>query len=394
MNSPCVLFKFSKLRFGWKKVMSFEDYCSDDDKDASCKVLFEGKETDVYPVSFIGQRSVEIFKTSTHPLYLSCISNACVYGGTNVVTAGGYILYDLLKEGKYRITDGGLFLWRHCAFEKIRPIKFLGRYLTIRKSETIHVDEAISLLGNFSWNYYHFLYEIIQKFYLLEASGLPKNLPLLVDSIVKEVPQFREILTFFLKRRDFIYVDSLVACKLKRLYYPSFVNHIPPDFWNIKELKAEDVYFNREGLMFLRDKCLSYASDIENRYPHKFFISRKVSKNRQYNEEELIEIAQRYGYAVVHPEEMTAKEQFSMFSKADSIIAASGAALTNIICCKAGCKILVLTAVDWNLTIFSNIAGHVDAKMRYLCGTTNNPNDISTGFTINPNEFEKAIIEE
>jgi len=387
------LFELSKIRLGWKPVLSFEEYCADKGNDAMYKVLFESREIDVYPVTFVGQRKADTLKTIAHPQYMARVSNACVYGGTNVVTAGGYILYDMLRDSKYRVTDVGLFLWRHCANERVRPIKIFGRFLTVKESKTVPLDGAISLLGNYSWNYYHFMYEFVQKLYLVEAASLPSNLPLLVDSVVKEVPQFREILNAFFKGKDFVFVDRNVAYILKKLYYPSFVHQIPPNFWDIKQLKAEDVYFDKDGLSFLRDKCLEYASVVEKKYPHNFFISRKVSKNRQYNEDELIEIAQRYGYVVVHPEEMTVKEQFAMFSRAESIIAASGAALTNILCCKAGCKILVLTAVDWNLTIFSNIAGHVNADIRYLCGNTNNPDDIGSGFTINANEFENAVKE-
>jgi capsular polysaccharide biosynthesis protein len=132
-------------------------------------------------------------------------------------------------------------------------------------------------------------------------------------------------------------------------------------------------------------------SPLSTQTANKIFISRKVSQNRSYNEEELIKIACQHGYTVVYPEQFSVREQFALFSQVDSIIAASGAALSNIVCCKPGCKILVLTSSHWNLTVFSNIAGHLNLDMEYMCGKTDNPNDVQSGFVIDAGIFRKVL---
>jgi capsular polysaccharide biosynthesis protein len=88
---------------------------------------------------------------------------------------------------------------------------------------------------------------------------------------------------------------------------------------------------------------------------------------------------------------MTIREQFAMYSRVDSIIAASGAALSNIICCKPGCHILVLTSSRWNLTVFSSIAGLLGLDMKYMYGKINDPNNVQSGFVIDRSVFKNFI---
>lgn len=59
------------------------------------------------------------------------------------------------------------------------------------------------------------------------------------DLLVNRVPQFLEILGLFKGEREIIYIEEQELCKVSRLYYPSFVHQIPPNFWNIANIVSE-----------------------------------------------------------------------------------------------------------------------------------------------------------
>ena len=53
------------------------------------------------------------------------------------------------------------------------------------------------LSGNYSGNYYHFIYEFLTKFFIIDKLDLPKNIPIIVDEIVEHIPQYQELLKYF-----------------------------------------------------------------------------------------------------------------------------------------------------------------------------------------------------
>lgn len=389
--------KLPWLRIQWLKVKSFKVFCLNVGAD-TYKMIHPAKDIHVYPIHFIDEPLSPPVKCRMHEHYLSIIENARVIGRSNIVIAQNTILYDILALYNYRITDNGLIYKKFCPQEKIAPIKIMGGYLVRYFNYGFQLDEAISLVGNYSYNFYHYVFEFVQKFYLIDKLNIPTGVPILIDSVVSTHPQFVDILNMMKGERPIVLINHLESYKIKKLYYPSFVHMIPPNYWDINLVRSEDNRFDEQGLKYLRAKFLEYArnGDYEGElsaksFPEKIFISRKVSKNRSYNESEIIELAVKYGYKVVCPEEMTIREQFAMFANVDAIIAASGAALSNIICCKTGCDVLVLTSGHWNLTIFSNIAGHLGVNMRYLCGNADSPNELQTSFTVDKDIFINAI---
>lgn len=375
-------------------VTDFKHFCSRN-KSSSLNILFRQQETAVYPVSFIDEQSSKPGVCKTHEQYIASVSKARIIASSNVIIANKRIIYDLLKGGRFRITDPGLIL-RKCHHAEMRAPRRLGMlYFAAYYDFGTSFDKAVSLFGNYSWNFYHFIYEIAQKFYLIDAARIPEDIPLLVDAVVKKVPQLNEIFDLLKGNRKAYFLEELESCRVETLYYPSFVHQIPPNFWDMNKIADEDCYFDGNGLRYLRSRFLDYAKGVESplstQTANKIFISRKVTQNRSYNEDELIKIACQYGYTVVYPEQYSIREQFALFSQVDSIIAASGAALSNIVCCKPGCKILVLTSSHWNLTVFSNIAGHLNLDMEYLCGKTDNPNNVQSGFVIDAGIFRKVL---
>ena len=128
-------------------------------------------------------------KESLH--YTALLKQATVIGGSNLIlTNNGKALFDLKyhnTEHKYRYTDGAI-------------LSDNDDYCLVKATNSNHsFDQAIFMAGNFSFSYYHLLYEILVKFQHIENLALDKNIPLLVDKINMDIPQYRELFTMLNK---------------------------------------------------------------------------------------------------------------------------------------------------------------------------------------------------
>lgn len=358
--------------------------------DVTYTVLKEGEKALVTPVRYVDEPIREDVMGFLPERYFCLLRNVEIIGASNVVIGKDSFIYDLLanKKETYNITDIGLFrVWNS-------PVRLGKKYLPCYQIEGEKIEKGINFVGNFSGNYYHYIYEILVKWYLVDKMDIPPDVPVIVDASARKIPQFAELLHIFSSGRDVIYVERGELRRVNELYYPSMVNFIPPNLKKMEDLRTEDVVFDLDSISYLRThflSCMGETGSIHQNTPKKFFISRKNTKWRQYNEDEVIKVVVSKGYEVVYPEMMTVKEQFSLFNNADEIVAASGAAISNIICCKPGTKVLVLVSVRIDGAIFSTIAKTLGIDMRYMVGTITNYNNVQSDFRIDCDQLKEVL---
>ena len=184
-------------------------------------------------------------------LYVCQLHDVAVVGSSNMcIGKRGELLYDLLimciSNENYRLSDR--VLKKHHG----KPVHLLGRYVMHYMNAGMKLDAAISLVCNFSSNYYHFIYEAISKFYLLDKCQIPEDVPLLVDERIKDVPQLMELLRLFAGNRQIVFLKARHMCRVKVLYYVSGVNQIIPNYVDIKQVRAEDNLFCPAAILFIR----------------------------------------------------------------------------------------------------------------------------------------------
>lgn len=340
----------------------------------------------VTPVCYMNEPQRKSVNGVLSERYIACLRNAAIVGSSNCLFLNGFLLYDLLniKNKKINITDIGLFrIWN-------KPIHIGRYYICCYRKRGASIDKGIYLGGNFSGNLYHYVYEYIIKFYLIEQGSIPLDIPVIVDSSVKRIPQFKEILDIFTKR-SILYVDRLEKRTVNLLYYPSFVNTIPPNISKMEIVATEDVVFDIEAILFLRRKFMMYIGLNNMKASRKIFISRNVTHWRRYNEAEIMQLLTELNYEIVYPESMSYKEQLILFNQASDIIAASGAALTNIICCQPKTNVTVLISTKIDLAIFSTIAKTIDINLKYISGNITNYKNVQSDFEINCKVLKESI---
>ncbi|BFO65962.1 glycosyltransferase family 61 protein [Chryseobacterium sp. KCF3-3] len=227
------------------------------------------------------------------------------------------------------------------------------KHAKIIKKEVEELEEGFFLGGNGSWNWFHFLIEIMPKITLLN----PKyTSTVLVNDIVLKVPSMKKILDLFIINKfDVKYLNPGKTYHVKKLYHINDFNHIQFNrFDNL--IKAEGAFYNTEITYNFSNYILEKLV-INDELPKKLFLYRKNTHRIAENQDQILEYLKKFDFVPICLEELSIEEQASYFKNAEFIIGISGAAWTNLIFCRNQPKAICFTAdnaVDFNA--FSNLA--------------------------------------
>lgn len=252
------------------------------------------------------------------------------------------------------------------------------------------LKSGIIVSGKFSANYYHEVYENLIKLLVIPECDISSDVPIIVDAIVAKVDSFNKILHYLSDDlgRDIVFVGSKELFLIHNAYVISPVNKVTAHLKERNVVVNEDYIYDDIYLKAFRNRLLPNAS--KKRFPSKVFISRTNVNKRNFNEDEVLEVLKGYGFERVCPETMTFEEQMALFANADWIIGGSGAAFSNLLFCKPGCRILcIVDSIKYGYPIFSTLAYLANCKMLYY-GNENNfdgQSDVHSDFIVDINKF-------
>lgn len=349
--------------------------------------LIESIETQCYSPESDQMTGQKTGKVVLGPVYRINLKKATVIGGSNIILKDNRAFYNHNIGENVNYSDN--------AFHDYSETYKLGRNkIYLSSMQRIKIENGISFCINYNFNYYHFVLECLSKFQLLEMSDIDISWPIIIDKTARDIPQFQELLGIFNKtKRKIIYVDRLQQVEVEDLFIFTPIHYLPANYLDIYSISCKDVAFNRSNILFLRKTIMdSIGADLTEHPCHnKIFISRHNFKRRSYNNDEIQASLEAYGYATVYPEKLTFTEQVKVFHNAECIIAASGAALTNIIFCRPKTKIYVLTNVYLDLSIFSTIAKYLDLDMTYIIADSTESKELHSSFHIDANNLSSLL---
>lgn len=254
-----------------------------------------------------------------------------------------------------------------------------------------YLKSGIMISGKFSCNYYHELYEILIKLLVLDKVNIPNDVPLIIDEIVMKVDSFKNIFKLLnVTQRDVIVIGEKEIIEFGTLYSISAINFIAPHY---KDITDPDhllgFVFDCNLILQMRTKLLLFKADITT--PKRVFLTRKSTNKRHYNESEVFEVLRGYGFEIVAPETYSFYEQMALFNNAEYIVGGSGAAFSNLLFCRSGCKVLCFRAIRNHSPIFSTVANSVGVKMRYLSGVSDSNINLHADYIISTNKLKEMI---
>ncbi len=249
------------------------------------------------------------------------------------------------------------------------PYPSISQYLNPFK-RIREIPEAISI--HYGWdNYYHFHIDTVPV--LLESLiSTYKDIPILAPSAILDIDYVQSFLksTRLFDQREVIYQDSDEYIKITR--------------------KAIFLKMDRSDPFTLRNLIWNSNGPIQDlsSTPHKIFIVRRNNRTAT-NLDELLNIAEAFGYFIVDPGEHDYEYQISLFSYAKLIIGFHGAGLTNIIFSREKrCKVLELFPADRVPGQYWLLARQLGFVHDYLLGSFL---DQSGNFYVDPAEFINSI---
>jgi hypothetical protein len=273
-------------------------------------------------------------------IYISKIENTNVIGRSSFIIKENTLVHHDLFEIKKDI----------CLEEIQGRFSFSSNkkfcYFSPKKSERT-ILTAASFLDSTSFNYAHWITEILPRIFVFCSKKKYKNIPLLIDKDLHK--NYYESLKYVIdKNRKIFLINKNENIKIKNLFIVSNCGYHPIRT-NINIIGNEG-FFNYKLLDKLKKKIKKKIGFIKSNKPNYFFLKR-ISKQRNLINANIIEdyfISKNF--KIVKGDNISFSKQFKTFYNAKIIIGAAGADFANLIFCKNyNTDIYVLTKQSPNL---------------------------------------------
>lgn len=336
-------------------ISDVKSYCAE--KGLKYLRIQEEKNELVCRPSFYGVTREKNVMVQGRELYIAEIEDATVTGASSIIIAGKKCLYDPYAYD----------------YEERLDIKFTNIVYKEKNKvclstfcEKRAIDAAVCLVGFASYNYYHWSVEILSRLKYVDDIEEYRDLPLLVDDVVRTIPQYKQLLYLAnVNNRDIIYLDPSENRVVKRLIYPSYNTWMPINVKRNDLIKVSDFAIDKSAIDNLR--CYAGQHLKKSEQGKYIFITRKnAAASRLDNEAEIRELFSEYGFEIVDTAELALVDQVELFSSSSIIAGATGAALTNIVYCNPGTRFVCFIPEKYEFYMYSTIAKNLGMESIFV----------------------------
>ena len=273
-----------------------------------------------------------------------------------------------------------------------------GRGIIVTGKPFTEIEKGIYIGGNASFNYYHFVVEIAARFYFLDKVAGYDNYPLLVDEVIIRTPQFKDLLDILNdKGRKIIVIQDKIKYLVKNLILASDGAKMVINVFDKTKCSFYDTILCAQALMYIRSKVISklgLADQPATPEKHLFITRGAAFTRRGCNEDELWQVAERYAYSKIAPQNLSFSEQVACFHSCKSLLANSGAALTNILFMQPGTTVIYWLNQDLrHFTSFNPLAKISGCQLQRIDGvpTGNDKEEIHGYYYVDPKQVEAML---
>jgi len=230
------------------QIISVKEFCS---KNNLKYLVVEKEQTrEVCIPNYYGYREGKSIRTAISPeIYIAELTDAEIIGANSFIIADDYCLYDMATMDDEKRYD------LRCESLKTIDKNNIALVMSINSNQIL--EEAIFLIGFASSNYFHFTIELLSRLKYIDLFEEYRQIPLLIDEIVFEIPQFRELLQAMNKyNHQIIPIEKQRRYMVKRLIYPSDSSWMPINVKDDVSLKDEDFMVAKEGIEHVQQTVL------------------------------------------------------------------------------------------------------------------------------------------
>lgn len=276
-------------------------------------------------------------------------------------------------------------------------------YIKRFNSKKIQKYENVFFLGgNGSFNFYHWMIEIVPKLLLINNDYMDKyNIDtIVVNECVKNNDNYLWLLErclSHLKNINIVYINQLDNFFVKNLFFMNAFNQTVFNFKDMNDKNTLSTIYNNKYLYALEKRLTTNSIDNELKIYKNIFILRDEKtvnefNKRTYNESEVFELFQKKGFVGLYLGSLTLIEQAHIFRNADFIVGPSGAGWSNLIFSKSHTK-----AISWlpeilaSFDAYSTLAYLKEVEMKFVKYKTID-NDIHSQYSLNIEELNKLYL--
>ncbi|HCV33016.1 MAG TPA: hypothetical protein DGO89_24505 [Microcoleaceae bacterium UBA9251] len=218
-----------------------------------------------------------------------------------------------------------------------------------------HIEGNVAFLSA-RWGgaaYFHWMFDVITRFELLQRSGLIKTIDKFVVNTCDSSYEKETLNTLGIPQDKILESRYQPHITADKLIVPSICNGAAgTSKWKCEYLKR----------MFLNEK-----QSLKTDYSERIYISReKASYRRIVNEKDVIGCLEKFGFRTVKLETMSVAEQALCLAAAKVVVAPHGAGLTNLVFCNPGTKVIEIFAPIYVPICFWTISNLCDLEHYYL----------------------------
>jgi protein O-GlcNAc transferase len=253
------------------------------------------------------------------------------------------------------------------------------------------IEKAIWLCGRASNNYYHWLTEYLPRLAGLSRQPQYAGWPVLIDAGLHAnlLQALRRCLP---PGHALIEVANGEQVAVERILVLGPRAWMPIDMRAGIPAIASDMLFAPSAVSFLRSRLGRSSPAVPRR---RLFLRRGRAAYRTLLNEDAVEQAMvECGFEVVRPETLSLDQQIDLFSEAQVVVGATGAAFGNMVFAPPGCRVLVLYYDGVPMQYFSNLAQVLDIDLHYLFGRPvrgSHPIAYQCDFAVDPQAVRAAI---
>jgi len=225
---------------------------------------------------------------------------------------------------------------------------------------TIHTIEGTVAFLSIKWgknNYFHWMFDIVTRIYLLRLSNLEIE-KIVVNQCHKKF-QLETLESLGISQAKIIESENYPYIKAQKLLVPSF------SYSDGKYLRIP-----KWGCNFLRNSFL--PEETKEKIYHqtkRIYLSRKKASRRQViNEDKVISCLEKCGFESITLESISVAQQAVLFAGAKFVIAPHGAGLTNLVFCNPGTKVIEIFAPDYLVKYYWIVSNVCGLEHYYLLG--------------------------
>ncbi|CAM3689721.1 glycosyltransferase family 61 protein [Bordetella bronchialis] len=259
-----------------------------------------------------------------------------VLAGTRYVLGGAQTL--IHDEEDFFFDEPGAWV-KYGRARRTESSKF---YIGFGLRQLARLTSGISLMHEYSSNYFHLLTEVLPRLLLVEQTDIPAHVPLLIDEGLHD--NLRRLLLYANGgRRRIVELERYTLYRTETLYQPSDVSVVVDAYEG--GVAARQTALDVERIRAVVNRCRHAIGGLVGpSRGRKVYAARRGAIRNLLNQDELEAGLMDLGFEVVHPEKLSIEEQIGVFEQADVVVGPTGAQMTNIAWCRPGTRVIVLAS--------------------------------------------------